>query len=116
MATRFESTYAKEAAMVKIILTLAVVAAIGTLSGCGGVVGDAVRHVRTPDADICRTAMGLPVADAEENLDMGKADSVNNKKTGDQIRSYTKGNLKAELTIDAAGNVIEANCEPFQKK
>jgi len=102
--------------MVKIILTLAVAAAIGTLSGCGGMVGDAVRHVRTPDADICEKTIGLSIADAEENLDMGKADSVNRKKTGDQIRSYTKGNLKAELTIDAAGKVVEANCEPFKKK
>ena len=102
--------------MLKIILTLAVVAAIGTLSGCGGMFGDAVRHVRTPDADICQKAMGLPIDDAEEDLDMGKPDSVNNKKTGEQIRSYTKGNLKAELTINAAGKVIEANCEPFNKK
>jgi len=105
-----------EATMLKIILTLAVVAAIGTLSGCGGMFGDAVRHVRTPDADICQKAMGLPIDDAEEDLDMGKPDSVNNKKTGEQIRSYTKGNLKAELTINAAGKVIEANCEPFNKK
>ena len=102
--------------MLKIILTLAVVAAIGTLSGCGGMFGDAVRHVRTPDADICQKAMGLPIDDAEEDLDMGKPDSVNNNKTGEQIRSYTKGNLKAELTIDAAGKVIEADCEPFNKK
>ena len=102
--------------MLKIILTLAVVAAIGTLSGCGGMFGDAVRHVRTPDADICQKAMGLPIDDAEEDLDMGKPDSVNNKITGEQIRSYTKGNLKAELTINAAGKVIEANCEPFNKK
>ena len=102
--------------MLKIILTLAVVAAIGTLSGCGGMFGDAVRHVRTPDADICQKAMGLPIDDAEEDLDMGKPDSVNNNKTGEQIRSYTKGNLKAELTINAAGKVIEANCEPFNKK
>jgi len=105
-----------EATMLKIILTLAVVAAIGTLSGCGGMFGDAVRHVRTPDADICQKAMGLPIDDAEEDLDMGKPDSVNNNKTGEQIRSYTKGNLKAELTIDAAGKVIEADCEPFNKK
>jgi hypothetical protein len=105
-----------EATMLKIILTLAVVAAIGTLSGCGGMFGDAVRHVRTPDADICQKAMGLPIDDAEEDLDMGKPDSVNNNKTGEQIRSYTKGNLKAELTINAAGKVIEANCEPFNKK
>ena len=102
--------------MLKIILTLAVVAAIGTLSGCCGMFGDAVRHVRTPDADICQKAMGLPIDDAEEDLDMGKPDSVNNNKTGEQIRSYTKGNLKAELTINAAGKVIEANCEPFNKK
>jgi hypothetical protein len=102
--------------MLKIILKLTVVAAIGSLSGCGGVFGDVVRHVRTPDAEICQKAMGLPIADAEENLDMGNADSVNNKITGDQIRSYTKGNLKAVLTIDAAGKVIEANCEPFNKK
>jgi len=102
--------------MLKIILTLAVVAAIGTLSGCGGMFGDAVRHVRTPDADICQKAMGLPIDDAEEDLDMGKPDSVNNNRTGEQIRSYTKGNLKAELTINAAGKVIEANCEPFNKK
>jgi len=105
-----------EATMLKIILTLAVVAAIGTLSGCGGMFGDAVRHVRTPDADICQKAMGLPIDDAEEDLDMGKPDSVNNKQTGEQIRIYTKGNLKAELTINAAGKVIEANCEPFNKK
>jgi len=102
--------------MQKIILTLAAVAVIGTLSGCGGMFGDAVRHVRTPDADICQKAMGLPIADAEEDLDMGKPDSVNNKKTGEQIRSYTKGNLRAELTVNAAGSVIEANCEPFNKK
>ena len=102
--------------MVNAVLKLAIVAAIGTLSGCGGVIGDAVRHVRTPDADICQKAMGLPIADAEENLDMGNADSVNNKKTGDQIRSYTKGNLKAVLTIDVAGRVIEADCEHFNKK
>ena len=102
--------------MVKVILTLAVVAAFGTLSGCGGVVGDAVRHVRTPDADICQKTMGLSIAEAEEKLDMGKADSVNNKRAGNQIRSYTKGNLKAELTIDAAGKVIEANCVPFNKQ
>jgi hypothetical protein len=108
-------TYAKEAIMLKIILTLAAVAVMGTLSGCGGMFGDAVRHVRTPDADICQKAMGLPIDDAEENLDMGKPDSVNNK-TGEQIRSYTKGNLKAVLTVNAAGKVIEANCEPFNKK
>ena len=102
--------------MGRFILTLAVVAAIGTLSGCGGMVGDAVRHVRTPDAEICENTVGLSVADAEDKLDMGKADSVNKKKTGDQIRSYTKGNLKAELTIDSAGKVIEASCEPFKKK
>jgi hypothetical protein len=112
----FESTYAMEATMVKVFLTLAVVAAFGTLSGCGGVIGDAVRHVRTPDAEICQKTMGLSIADAEEKLDMGKADSVNNKKTGDQIRSYTKGNLRVELTIDAAGKVIESNCVPFKKQ
>ena len=101
--------------MQKTILTLAAVAVIGTLSGCGGMFGDAVRHVRTPDADICQKAIGLPIDDAEENLDMGKPDSVNNK-TGGQTRIYTKGNLKAELTIDAAGKVIEADCKPFSKK
>jgi hypothetical protein len=115
ITAKFESTYAKESTMVKVILTLAVVAAIGTLSGCE-MLGDAVRHVRTPDAEICKKTMGLSIADAEENLDMGKADSVNNKKTGDQIRSYTKGNLKAELTIDAVGKVIEADCEHFKTK
>ena len=102
--------------MVKIILTLTALAAFGTLSGCGGLVGATVRQVRTPDADICQKAMGLPVADAEKSMDMGKADSINNKKSGDQIRSYTKGNLKAELTIDAAGKVVAADCEPFKKK
>jgi hypothetical protein len=101
--------------MVKIILTLAAVAAIGTLSGCE-MAGDAVRHIRTPDAEVCKKTMGLSIADAEENLDMGKADSINNKKTGDQIRRYTKGNLKAELTIDAGGKVIEANCEHVKAK
>jgi hypothetical protein len=102
--------------MKQIILTLAVVAVMGTLSGCGKMFGDAVRHVRTPDADICEKTMGLSIADAEENLDMGKADTVNKKQTGDQIRIYTKGNLRAELTIDVAGKVIAANCEHFKKQ
>jgi hypothetical protein len=102
--------------MLEIILKLTVVAAIGTLVGCSGMFGDAVRHVRTPDAEICQKTIGLSIADAEENLDMGKADSVNTRQTGDQIRSYTKGNLKAELAINATGKVIEADCKPFHKQ
>jgi len=106
----------KGRSMKKIILTLAVVAAMGTLSGCGGLVGDAFRHVRTPDAEVCEKTVGLAIADAEEDLDMGDAVSVNKKKTGDQIRIYTKGNLKAELAIDVAGKVVEATCEPIKKQ
>jgi hypothetical protein len=41
--------------------------------------------------------MSVTIAEAEENLDMGDADSVNNNKTGDQVRSNSKRNLKAVL-------------------
>jgi hypothetical protein len=83
--------------MLKIILTLAVVAAIGTLSGCGGMFGDAVRHVRTPDADICQKTMGLPIDDAEEELDMGSRTVLIIKKPANRSGVIQKETLKRSL-------------------
>ena len=103
--------------MKRIILAIIAIATAATLTGCVGSLGRSIYNAAaTPDADVCTKTLGKNIADAEKAINMGKADSVKKKLSGDQIRAYSKGSLKAELTVGTDGIVIEAACDQIPSK
>ena len=103
--------------MKRIILAIIAIATAATLTGCVGSLGRSIYNAAaTPDADICSKTLGLNVAEAEKSLNMGKADSVKKKISGDLVKVYSKGSLKAELVIAPDGKVLEATCEQIPSK
>ena len=88
-----------------ITLTLAASA----LTGCAGspIVG-LYNIAVTPKATVCDSVQSLKLADAEKALNMGDPDAVR-RKAGANIRTYTKGNRKAVLTVKD-GVVVDAVC------
>jgi len=100
----------------RIALLIAVALTTSTITGCAG---SAVRGIynmtATPDAAVCDSTLGLTISAAEQKLNMGKPDAVK-RKAGKNVRLYTKGSLKAELTIGQDGKVSDASCEQIDSK
>ena len=101
--------------MKRIILAVVALATVSTLTGC---VNSGIRQLynlkATPEAEVCDKTLGLNIVEAEKALNMGKADSSRKKVSGEQVKVYSKGALRAELKIAPDGKVLEAVCEPIK--
>ena len=98
----------------KIALIAAVILTASTMTGCAGsMVRGAYNLAATPDAAVCDVTLGLTISAAEQKLNMGKPDAV--KRKGNlNVRTYTKGSLKAELSVGKDGLVSDASCEQIK--
>ena len=99
--------------MKRLIFTILAITAVATLSGCATShsymsVSGQIHRLRTPDKKVCNL-VGKTADEAEKTLDMGKMDAISYSTTG-EIRTYSKGNLRAILTIDKTNTVVNVDC------
>ena len=88
--------------------------ATAVLSGCAGSLArSAYDSFATPEADTCKGLKGKSLADAEKQLNMGKADAVS-EEDGTEIRTYSKGAMNAEITV-VNDHVSKAKCTPIKR-